>query len=122
MPMQPRPMAETSRPCVPSLRRSITAPSMSSFGASPLLDGCTRDRFASVADVTHRNLGRTGVNVSPLCLGAMMFGEWGNADHDESIRIIHRALDAGINFIDASDVYSRAQPEEIAAEALTGSW
>src|SRR5918911_510630 len=42
-----------------------------------------------------RALGRTGVKVSPLCLGAMMFGAWGNTDHDESIRIIHRALDAG---------------------------
>ena len=43
----------------------------------------------------HRTLGRTGVKVSPLCLGAMMFGGWGNRDHDESVRIIHRALDAG---------------------------
>ncbi|MCW2548073.1 MAG: aldo/keto reductase, partial [Mycobacterium sp.] len=41
-----------------------------------------------------RNLGRTGVKVSPLCLGAMMFGQWGNPDHDDSVRIIHRALDA----------------------------
>src|SRR5882757_2989889 len=54
-----------------------------------------------------RTLGRTGVKVSPLCLGAMMFGSWGNPDHDESIRIIHRALDSGINFIDTADVYSR---------------
>ena len=54
-----------------------------------------------------RPLGRTGVQVSPLCLGAMMFGAWGNPDHDESIRIIHRALDAGINFIDTADVYSQ---------------
>jgi aryl-alcohol dehydrogenase-like predicted oxidoreductase len=53
-----------------------------------------------------RGLGRTGVKVSPLCLGAMMFGAWGNPDHDESIRIIHRALDSGINFIDTADVYS----------------
>jgi predicted aldo/keto reductase-like oxidoreductase len=47
----------------------------------------------------HRPLGRTGVSVSKFCLGAMMFGAWGNPDHDESIRIIHRALDAGVNFI-----------------------
>ena len=47
-----------------------------------------------------RELGTTGVKVSPLCLGAMMFGAWGNPDHDESIAIIHRALDAGVNFID----------------------
>jgi aryl-alcohol dehydrogenase-like predicted oxidoreductase len=53
-----------------------------------------------------RVLGRTGVRVSPFCLGAMMFGAWGNPDHDESIKIIHRALDAGINFIDTADVYS----------------
>lgn len=67
-----------------------------------------------------RNLGRTGVRVSPLCLGAMMFGAWGNSDHDESVRIIHRALDAGINFIDTADVYSAGESEEIVAKALKG--
>jgi aryl-alcohol dehydrogenase-like predicted oxidoreductase len=67
-----------------------------------------------------RPFGRTGVKVSPLCLGAMMFGEWGNRDHDESVRIIHRALDAGINFIDTADVYSRGESEEIVAKALAG--
>jgi len=67
-----------------------------------------------------RFLGRTGVSVSPLCLGAMMFGAWGNPDHDESIRIIHRALDAGINFVDTADVYSRGESEEIVAKALKG--
>ena len=46
------------------------------------------------------------MQVSPLCLGAMMFGAWGEPDHDASIAIIHRALDAGINFIDTADVYS----------------
>jgi aryl-alcohol dehydrogenase-like predicted oxidoreductase len=66
----------------------------------------------------YRSLGRTGVQVSPLCLGAMMFGAWGNADHDESIRIIHAALDAGINFIDTADVYSRGESEEIVGKAL----
>jgi aryl-alcohol dehydrogenase-like predicted oxidoreductase len=50
----------------------------------------------------------------------MMFGEWGNQDHDESIRIIHRALDAGINFIDTADVYSRGESEEIVGKALAG--
>jgi aryl-alcohol dehydrogenase-like predicted oxidoreductase len=60
------------------------------------------------------------VKVSPLCLGAMMFGAWGNPDHDESIRIIHRALDAGINFIDTADVYSRGESEEIVGKALAG--
>src|SRR4051794_23791864 len=68
----------------------------------------------------HRTLGRTGMYVSPLCLGAMMFGDWGNKDHDESIRIIHRALDAGINFIDTADVYSRGESEEIVGKALAG--
>jgi aryl-alcohol dehydrogenase-like predicted oxidoreductase len=66
----------------------------------------------------YRTLGRTGVQVSPLCLGAMMFGKWGNPDHDESIRIIHRALDAGINFIDTADVYSAGESEEIVGKAL----
>ena len=66
-----------------------------------------------------RPLGRTGVKVSPLCLGAMMFGQWGNPDHDESIRIIHRALDAGINFIDTADVYSRGESEEIVGKAIS---
>jgi aryl-alcohol dehydrogenase-like predicted oxidoreductase len=67
----------------------------------------------------YRTLGSTGVQVSPLCLGAMMFGAWGNTDHDESIRIIHRALDAGINFIDTADVYSRGESEEIVGKALS---
>ena len=68
----------------------------------------------------HRPLGRTGVSVSKLCLGAMMFGDWGTKDHDESIRIIHRALDAGINFIDTADVYSQGESEEIVGKALAG--
>jgi aryl-alcohol dehydrogenase-like predicted oxidoreductase len=67
-----------------------------------------------------RTLGRTGVEVSPLCLGAMMFGAWGNPDHDESIRIIHTALDAGINFVDTADVYSQGESEEIVGKALAG--
>jgi aryl-alcohol dehydrogenase-like predicted oxidoreductase len=65
-----------------------------------------------------RYLGKTGVSVSNLCLGAMMFGEWGTKDHDESIRIIHRALDAGINFIDTADIYSAGESEEIVGKAL----
>jgi aryl-alcohol dehydrogenase-like predicted oxidoreductase len=67
-----------------------------------------------------RAFGRTGVEVSPFCLGAMMFGAWGNPDHDDSIRIIHRALDAGINFIDTADVYSQGESEEIVGKALQG--
>jgi aryl-alcohol dehydrogenase-like predicted oxidoreductase len=65
-----------------------------------------------------RTLGRTGVRVSPLCLGAMMFGGWGNTDHDDCIKIIHRALDAGVNFIDTADVYARGESEEIVGKAL----
>jgi aryl-alcohol dehydrogenase-like predicted oxidoreductase len=68
--------------------------------------------------MTHRTLGRTGVHVSPLCLGAMMFGEWGNGDHQESNRIIDAALEAGINFIDTADVYSRGESEEIVGKAI----
>jgi aryl-alcohol dehydrogenase-like predicted oxidoreductase len=68
----------------------------------------------------YRRLGRTGVSVSKLCLGAMMFGEWGTRDHDESIRIIHRALDAGINFVDTADVYSGGESEVIVGKALAG--
>ena len=68
----------------------------------------------------YRMLAGTGVRVSPLCLGAMMFGSWGNTDEAESIRIIHRALDSGINFFDTADVYSRGQSEEIVGRALKG--
>ena len=67
-----------------------------------------------------RPLGRTGVQVSKLCLGAMMLGDWGNKDHDDSIRIIHRALDAGINFVDTADAYSQDESEEIVGKALAG--
>ena len=67
-----------------------------------------------------RPLGRTGVQVSPLCLGAMMFGAWGEKDHDVSIGVIHRALDAGINFIDTADVYSQGESEVIVGKALAG--
>ena len=67
-----------------------------------------------------RTLGRTGVQVSPLTLGAMMFGAWGNPDHDESVRIIHAALDAGINVIDTADVYAAGESEEIVGKALQG--
>ncbi|WP_163163378.1 aldo/keto reductase [Arthrobacter sp. Alg241-R88] len=66
----------------------------------------------------YRPLGRTGVRVSPLCLGAMMFGPWGNDDRADATRIIHRALDAGINFIDTADVYSGGVSEEIVGQAL----
>lgn len=68
----------------------------------------------------YRPLGRTGVQVSPLCLGAMMFGPWGNDDRTDTTRIIHRALDAGINVVDTADVYSAGVSEQIVGQALTG--
>lgn len=66
----------------------------------------------------YRNLGRSGLKVSPLCLGAMMFGSWGNPDHEDCIRIIHRALDSGINFIDTANGYSEGESEVIVGKAL----
>jgi aryl-alcohol dehydrogenase-like predicted oxidoreductase len=68
----------------------------------------------------YRKLGGTGVEVSAHCLGAMMFGEWGNTDVDECVRIIHAALDGGVNFIDTADVYSQGESEEIVGRALKG--
>ena len=82
-----------------------------------MVAGSNRTR---VKVMDYRTLGTTGTKVTPLCLGAMMFGGWGNPDHDDSVRIIHRALDAGINFIDTADVYSRGESEEIVGEALAG--
>jgi aryl-alcohol dehydrogenase-like predicted oxidoreductase len=68
----------------------------------------------------HRILGGTGMSVSTYCFGAMMLGEWGNPDTDECGRMLHRALDAGINFIDTADVYSDGRSEEIVGRALKG--
>ncbi|MFF3442524.1 aldo/keto reductase [Streptosporangium sp. NPDC002721] len=68
----------------------------------------------------YRTLGRTGIQVSPYCLGAMMFGAIGNPDHDDSVAIIHKALDAGVNFVDTADMYSGGESEEIVGKALKG--
>ena len=68
----------------------------------------------------YRPIGRTGMMVSPYCLGAMMFGKMANPDHDECARIVHRALDSGINFIDTADRYSQGESEEIVGKALKG--
>jgi aryl-alcohol dehydrogenase-like predicted oxidoreductase len=68
----------------------------------------------------YRTLGSTGVSVSTHCLGAMMFGAWGNTDVDACVRIIHAALDGGINFVDTADVYSAGESEEIVGKALKG--
>ena len=67
-----------------------------------------------------RPFGRTGVKVSALALGTMMFGPRGNPDRDDSIRIIQRALDAGINLVDTADVYSQGESETIVGQALQG--
>jgi aryl-alcohol dehydrogenase-like predicted oxidoreductase len=68
----------------------------------------------------YRPLGGTGMEVSVHCLGAMMFGAIGNPDHDDSIRIIHAALDRGINFVDTADMYSTGESEQIVGKALQG--
>src|SRR6516164_7235361 len=67
-----------------------------------------------------RTLGGTGIKVSAYCLGTMMFGQWGNPDHDESVAIINAALEGGINFIDTADAYSGGESEEIVGKALHG--
>ncbi|MFK0265521.1 aldo/keto reductase [Streptomyces angustmyceticus] len=67
-----------------------------------------------------RTLGGTGISVSEYALGAMMLGAWGNTDHDDCVRIVHRALDAGINFVDTADVYAAGESEEIIGKALKG--
>jgi aryl-alcohol dehydrogenase-like predicted oxidoreductase len=68
----------------------------------------------------YRKLGGTGVEVSTQCLGSMMFGGFGNSNHDECVAMTHRALDAGINFIDTADIYSAGESEEIVGRALKG--
>jgi aryl-alcohol dehydrogenase-like predicted oxidoreductase len=110
------------------LRLPPTGSAVSGRPACPAAASCVQKQQrgsggASACDdliMEHRHLGRTGVSVSRFCLGAMMFGAWGNPDHDESIRIIHRALDAGINFIDTADVYGQGESEEIVGKALAG--
>ncbi len=67
-----------------------------------------------------RTLGRTGIKVSPYCLGTMMLGAWGNPDHAEGVAMVHRALDAGINFVDTADTYSDGESETILGAALAG--
>lgn len=70
--------------------------------------------------MNYRKLGPTDLEVSPLCLGTMMFGAWGNTDHADCARIIHRALDSGLNFIDTANMYSDGECEEIVGKALAG--
>ncbi len=70
--------------------------------------------------IRYRNLGGTGIEVSAYCLGAMMFGAVGNPDHDDCVRIIHAALDQGINFVDTADAYGDGESEQIVGKALRG--
>ena len=67
-----------------------------------------------------RVLGRTGVRVSRFGLGTMVLGAWGNTDRAACVRIVHRALDAGVNLVDTADVYALGESEEIVGEALRG--
>jgi aryl-alcohol dehydrogenase-like predicted oxidoreductase len=94
------------------------------------IQGTALDERSSYVDrnlrrirMQYRTLGRTGIKVSPYALGAMMFGALGgvgNSDRDDSIRIIHKALDAGINFVDTADRYSGGESEEVVGQALKG--
>ena len=68
----------------------------------------------------YRTLGGTGIEVSVHCLGAMMFGAIGNPDHEDCARILHTALDHGVNFVDTADMYSKGESEEIVGKALAG--
>src|SRR5918997_3630950 len=87
------------------------------FPASGMMQGTRPPRRSPMK---YRTLGRTGLKVSPLCLGTMMFGGWGNPDHDDSGAIIHAAIDGGVNFIDTADVYSGGESEEILGKAIAG--
>jgi len=68
----------------------------------------------------YQTLGATGITVSRMALGTMMLGTYGNPDHDDAIRIIHAALDGGVNLVDTADVYSAGESEEIVGRALAG--
>ncbi|MET8815070.1 aldo/keto reductase [Streptomyces sp. NPDC004549] len=68
----------------------------------------------------YRTLGRTGIEVSTHCLGTMMFQDGFNSDHDDCVRIIHAALDQGVNFLDTADMYGQGESEEIVGKALRG--
>jgi aryl-alcohol dehydrogenase-like predicted oxidoreductase len=65
-------------------------------------------------------LGHSGLKVSRMCLGTMTLGRWGNTDHDDCVRIIHRALDEGVTFIDTANRYGMGESEEIVGKALEG--
>lgn len=75
---------------------------------------------AAISGITTRPLGHSGIEVSSLALGTMMFGRWGNTDVSECHRMLHRALDAGITLVDTADVYDDGVSEEILGAALEG--
>jgi aryl-alcohol dehydrogenase-like predicted oxidoreductase len=77
-------------------------------------------RDEGMQTMRRRTFGATGWSVSELALGTMMFGAMGNPDHSDAARIINRALDAGINFVDTADVYSGGESEVIVGEAIAG--
>jgi len=70
--------------------------------------------------VEYVRLGHSGLKVSRVCLGTMTLGRWGNTDHDECIRIVRRALDEGVTFIDTANRYAMGESEEIVGKALEG--
>src|SRR4051812_21412476 len=115
-------LTPSSRAASPILRSPITPPT----GRSTEFD-LDRGPAPSVPfmTMTYRPLGVTGIPVSQLCLGAMMFGDVGgsgagNPDHAACIEIVHAALDAGINFVDTADMYSAGESEVIVGKALAG--
>src|SRR5262249_59004405 len=79
-----------------------------------------RRRPGRIAAVEYARLGDSGLKVSRICLGTMTLGRWGNTDHDVCIRIIRRALDEGITFIDTANRYGMGESEEIVGKALEG--
>lgn len=70
--------------------------------------------------IEHRPLGTTGMHVSAFGLGTMVLGAWGNTDREACRRIVHRALDAGVNLVDTADMYADGENEEIVGEAIAG--
>src|SRR5689334_23358729 len=68
----------------------------------------------------YKLLGHSGLKVSRICLGTMVFGRWGNTDHDDCVRIMHRALDEGVNFVDTANRYAFGESEEIVGKGLRG--
>ena len=110
---------KSARQSIPGSQPGISPSEGQAPRASQSSPRSTR-RSPNVAVMRYRTLGGTGIQVSAYCLGAMMLGEWGNKDHEDGVRIVHAALDAGINFIDTADVYSHGESEEIVGKALKG--